>query len=80
MKRRILRFVAVAIAFVCLVGLFGCGGGGGPRTWTVTGTISWGGTDDPVEGAEVSAGGVTAVNPARFTYRKVRRPLWGLEP
>ncbi len=28
----------------------------------------------------VDTPGVTAVNPARFTYRRVRRPLWGLNP
>ncbi len=28
---------------------------------------------------EVDTGGVTAVNPARFTYRLARRPLFGLE-
>jgi microcystin degradation protein MlrC len=37
---------------------------------------------EPIAGRiiEVDTGGVTAVNPARFTYRKVRRPLWGLQP
>ena len=37
---------------------------------------------EPVAGEiiEVDTGGVTAVNPARFPYRQVRRPLWGLEP
>ena len=29
---------------------------------------------------EVDAPGATAVNPARFTYRRVRRPLFGLDP
>jgi microcystin degradation protein MlrC len=29
---------------------------------------------------EVDTPGATAVNPARFTYRRVRRPLFGLEP
>jgi len=29
---------------------------------------------------EVDTGGATAVNPARFTYRHVRRPLFGLNP
>ena len=29
---------------------------------------------------EVDTGGVTAINPARFTYRNVPRPLFGLEP
>jgi len=35
---------------------------------------------EPIAGRiiEVDTGGVTAVNPARFTYKKVRRPLWGL--
>jgi microcystin degradation protein MlrC len=28
---------------------------------------------------EVDTGGATAVNPARFTYRRVRRPLFGLD-
>lgn len=28
---------------------------------------------------EVDSGGSTAVNPARFTYKRVRRPLFGLE-
>ena len=28
---------------------------------------------------EVDSGGATAVNPARFTYKRVRRPLFGLE-
>ena len=28
---------------------------------------------------EVDSGGTTAVNPARFTYKRVRRPLFGLE-
>ncbi len=37
---------------------------------------------EPIAGEiiEVDTGGVTAVNPARFTFRRVRRPLWGLEP
>lgn len=37
---------------------------------------------EPIAGRiiEVDSGGVTAVNPARFTYRRVRRPLFGLEP
>jgi microcystin degradation protein MlrC len=29
---------------------------------------------------EVDTPGATAVNPARFTYSRVRRPLWGLDP
>ena len=29
---------------------------------------------------EVDTGGVTAVNPARFTWRRARRPLFGLDP
>ena len=29
---------------------------------------------------EVDSGGVAAVNPARFTYKSVRRPLFGLDP
>jgi microcystin degradation protein MlrC len=29
---------------------------------------------------EVDTPGATAVNPARFTYTRVRRPLWGLDP
>jgi microcystin degradation protein MlrC len=28
---------------------------------------------------EVDTPGLTAVNPARFTYTRVRRPLFGLE-
>ncbi len=28
---------------------------------------------------EVDTPGATAVNPARFTYRRARRPLFGLE-
>jgi microcystin degradation protein MlrC len=28
---------------------------------------------------QVDVPGVTAVNPARFTYKNVRRPLWGLQ-
>ncbi|MGH9660732.1 MAG: M81 family metallopeptidase, partial [Bryobacteraceae bacterium] len=36
---------------------------------------------EPVAGEiiEVDTGGTTAVNPARFTYRRARRPLFGLE-
>ncbi len=36
---------------------------------------------EPIAGEiiEVDTGGVTAVNPARFTFRRVRRPLWGLD-
>ncbi|MBI3667872.1 MAG: M81 family metallopeptidase [Acidobacteria bacterium] len=36
---------------------------------------------EPIAGEiiEVDTPGLTAVNPARFTYKKVRRPLWGLE-
>jgi microcystin degradation protein MlrC len=36
---------------------------------------------EPIAGRiiEVDTPGLTAVNPARFTYRHVRRPLWGLE-
>lgn len=35
---------------------------------------------EPIAGRiiEVDTGGVTAVNPARFTYRRARRPLFGL--
>jgi microcystin degradation protein MlrC len=36
---------------------------------------------EPIAGKiiEVDSGGLTAVNPTRFTYRRVRRPLWGLD-
>jgi microcystin degradation protein MlrC len=36
---------------------------------------------EPVAGEiiEVDTGGLTAVNPARFEFRHVRRPLWGLD-
>lgn len=36
---------------------------------------------EPIAGRiiEVDTGGVTAVNPARFTYKRARRPLFGLE-
>lgn len=36
---------------------------------------------EPIVGRiiEVDSGGTTAVNPARFTYKRVRRPLFGLE-
>ncbi len=36
---------------------------------------------EPIAGRiiEVDSGGTTAVNPARFTYKQVRRPLFGLE-
>lgn len=36
---------------------------------------------EPIAGPiiEVDTPGLTAVNPQRFTYRYVRRPLWGLE-
>jgi microcystin degradation protein MlrC len=36
---------------------------------------------EPVAGEiiEVDTGGLTAVNPARFQFHHVRRPLWGLE-
>jgi microcystin degradation protein MlrC len=35
---------------------------------------------EPIAGRilEVDTPGLTAVNPARFTYRRARRPLWGL--
>lgn len=37
---------------------------------------------EPIAGRiiEVDTPVTTAVNPARFTYRRVRRPLFGLEP
>lgn len=28
---------------------------------------------------QVDTPGLTAVNPARFVYRNVRRPMWGLD-
>lgn len=36
---------------------------------------------EPIAGRiiEVDSPGLTAVNPTRFTYRDVRRPLWGLD-
>ncbi len=36
---------------------------------------------EPIAGEiiEVDTPGVTAVNPARFTYKNVKRPMWGLE-
>ncbi|HEX6384633.1 MAG TPA: M81 family metallopeptidase [Anaerolineae bacterium] len=36
---------------------------------------------EPIAGQiiEVDTPGLTAVNPAHFTYRQVRRPLWGVE-
>lgn len=36
---------------------------------------------EPIAGRiiEVDTPGLTAVNPARFTYRHVRRPIWGLD-
>lgn len=35
---------------------------------------------EPVAGEiiEVDTGGLAAINPARFTYQRVRRPMWGL--
>lgn len=47
----------------------------------VKGTIAPRAAYEPVAARiiEVDTGGVTAVNPARFTYHHVRRPLFGLE-
>jgi microcystin degradation protein MlrC len=47
----------------------------------VKGTIAPRAAYEPIAGLiiEVDSGGVTAVNPARFTYQRVRRPLFGLE-
>jgi microcystin degradation protein MlrC len=46
------------------------------------GTIAPRAAYEPIAGRiiEVDSGGVTAVNPSRFVYRRVRRPLLGLNP
>jgi microcystin degradation protein MlrC len=46
------------------------------------GTIAPRAAYEPIAGRiiEVDSGGVTAVNPTRFVYRRVRRPLLGLNP
>jgi microcystin degradation protein MlrC len=46
------------------------------------GTIAPRAAYEPIAGRiiEVDSGGVSAVNPTRFVYRRVRRPLLGLDP
>jgi microcystin degradation protein MlrC len=49
---------------------------------TVKGAIAPRAAYEPIAGRiiEVDTPGLTAVNPARFTYKLARRPLFGLEP
>jgi len=51
------------------------------RVLSVKGTIAPRAAYEPIAARiiEVDSGGATAVNPARFTYRRVRRPLFGLD-
>jgi len=51
------------------------------RILSVKGTIAPRAAYEPIAARiiEVDSGGATAVDPARFTYRRVRRPLFGLD-
>jgi len=51
------------------------------RILVVKAAVAFRAAYEPVAGRiiEVDTGGVTAVNPARFTYKRVKRPLFGLE-
>jgi microcystin degradation protein MlrC len=51
------------------------------RTLVVKGAIAPRAAYEPIAARiiEVDTGGATAVNPARFTYQRVRRPLFGLD-
>lgn len=50
------------------------------RVLVVKAAIAYRAAYEPIAGRiiEVDTPGLTAVNPSRFTYRNVRRPLWGL--
>jgi len=52
------------------------------RILVVKAAVAYRAAYEPIAGRiiEVDSPGVTAVNPARFIYRRVRRPLWGLDP
>ena len=51
------------------------------RILVVKAAIAFRAAYEPIAGqiVEVDTPGLTAVNPARFVYRRVRRPLWGVE-
>jgi len=52
------------------------------RILVVKAAVAFRAAYEPIAGEimEVDTPGVTAVDPARFTYRAVRRPLWPLDP
>ncbi len=52
------------------------------RILTVKAAIAYRAAYEPIAGEiiEVDTAGVTAINPLRFTYHHVRRPLWPLDP
>jgi microcystin degradation protein MlrC len=51
------------------------------RILVVKAAIAYRAAYEPIAGhiIDVDTGGLTAVNPARFTFRHVRQPLWGLK-
>ena len=50
------------------------------RVLVVKAAIAFRAAYEPIAGhiVEVDTPGLTAVNPAHFVYRRVRRPLWGV--
>jgi microcystin degradation protein MlrC len=52
------------------------------RILVVKAAVAFRAAYEPIAGdiIEVDTPGLTAVNPARFEYRHVRRPMWGLDP